>query len=51
MRILEDRSREECAKTLEVKIGTLDVLLYRACKSFKKACEKQGLAGALVAEI
>ena len=48
---LEDRSREECAKTLEVKLGTLDVLLYRACKSFKKVCEKRGLAGGLVAEL
>lgn len=48
LRLLEDRSREECAATLEVKLGTLDVLLYRACKSFKKVCEKRGLAGGLV---
>lgn len=44
LRLLEDRSREECAELLEVKIGTLDVLLYRACKAFRAACDKQGLA-------
>ena len=44
MRLLEDKSREECAKALDVKIGTLDVLLFRACKSFRQACEKQGVA-------
>ncbi len=44
MRLLEDKSREECAEALEVKIGTLDVLLFRACKSFRQACEKQGVA-------
>jgi RNA polymerase sigma-70 factor (ECF subfamily) len=44
LRLLEDRSREECAKLLEVKIGTLDVLLYRACRAFRAACEKQGIA-------
>jgi RNA polymerase sigma-70 factor (ECF subfamily) len=44
LRLLEDRSREECAELLEVKIGTLDVLLYRACKAFRAACDKQGVA-------
>jgi RNA polymerase sigma-70 factor (ECF subfamily) len=44
MRLLEDRSREECARALDVKIGTMDVLLFRACKSFRQACEKQGVA-------
>ena len=44
LRLLEDRSREECADLLEVKIGTLDVLLFRACKSFRQACAKQGVA-------
>ena len=43
LRLLEDRSREECAATLDVKIGTLDVLLFRACKAFRAACEKRGL--------
>lgn len=44
LRLLEDRSREECAELMEVKIGTLDVLLYRACKAFRAACDKQGVA-------
>lgn len=44
LRLLEDRSREECAELMEVKIGTLDVLLYRACRAFRAACEKQGLS-------
>ncbi len=44
LRLLEDRSREECAAALEVKVGTLDVLLFRACKSFRAACDKLGLA-------
>lgn len=44
LRLLEDRDREECAEIMDVKIGTLDVLLYRACRSFKQACEKRGVA-------
>lgn len=44
LRLLEDRTREECAELMEVKIGTLDVLLFRACKAFRAACDKQGLA-------
>lgn len=44
LRLLEDRAREDCAEQMDVKIGTLDVLLYRACKAFRQACEKQGVA-------
>ncbi len=49
MRLLEDLDRKTCADALEVKVGTLDVLLFRACKAFRVACEKQGvpLAGEL----
>jgi RNA polymerase sigma-70 factor (ECF subfamily) len=36
LRFLEDRSREQCAEMLEVKIGTFDVLLLRALRSFRK---------------
>jgi RNA polymerase sigma factor (sigma-70 family) len=36
LRLIEDRSREECAALLEVKVGTFDVLLHRACKAFRK---------------
>jgi RNA polymerase sigma factor (sigma-70 family) len=44
LRLLQGRSRDECAAALEVKIGTLDVLLFRACRAFRQACEKQGVA-------
>jgi RNA polymerase sigma-70 factor (ECF subfamily) len=44
LRLLEDRSREECAGLLQIKIGTLDVLLYRACRAFRQASEKHGTA-------
>lgn len=44
LRLLEDRARDECAEMMDVKVGTLDVLLYRACRSFKQACEKRGVA-------
>ncbi|PRQ10037.1 ECF RNA polymerase sigma-E factor [Enhygromyxa salina] len=43
LRLLEDRSREDCAELLEVKIGTLDVLLFRAVRAFRKACEQEGV--------
>ncbi|WP_172303962.1 RNA polymerase sigma factor [Pseudenhygromyxa sp. WMMC2535] len=43
LRLLEDRSREDCAELLDVKIGTLDVLLFRAVRAFRKACEQQGV--------
>lgn len=43
LRLLEDKSREECAEIMDVKIGTLDVLLFRACRSFRQACEKKGI--------
>jgi RNA polymerase sigma-70 factor (ECF subfamily) len=44
LRLLEDRDRDECAKRLEVKVATLDVLLYRACRAFRQACVQQNLA-------
>jgi len=36
MRLIEERSRQECADELGVKIGTFDVLFHRACKAFRK---------------
>ena len=36
MRLLEERSREECAAALEVKVATFDVLFHRATKAFRK---------------
>ena len=47
LRLLEDRDRKSCAEELDVKLATLDVLLFRACKAFRTACEKQGLALAM----
>lgn len=36
LRMIEKRSRQDAAAQLDVTIGTLDVLLFRACKSFRK---------------
>ena len=36
LRLIEERSREECAKILDVSIGTLDVLVHRATKAFRQ---------------
>ncbi len=36
LRLLEDRSREECAKALGVNVGNFDVILHRATKAFRK---------------
>jgi len=35
LRLLEDRSREECAAELGVSIGNFDVIFHRACKEFR----------------
>jgi RNA polymerase sigma factor (sigma-70 family) len=36
MRLLEERTREECAEALEVSVGNFDVILHRAAKAFRK---------------
>ncbi|MBT3222638.1 MAG: sigma-70 family RNA polymerase sigma factor [Proteobacteria bacterium] len=36
LRLIEDRSREECAESLGVTVGNFDVILHRACKAFRK---------------
>lgn len=36
LRFLEERSREDCAEALDVKLGTFDVLLLRALRAFRK---------------
>lgn len=36
LRLLEERPREECAKLLEVTLGTFDVVLFRAVQAFRK---------------
>ena len=35
LRLLQDRSREECAEELGVTVNNFDVLFHRACKSFR----------------
>jgi RNA polymerase sigma-70 factor (ECF subfamily) len=39
MRLLEDRSREECASSMGVTLGNFDVILHRACAAFRKVYE------------
>jgi RNA polymerase sigma-70 factor (ECF subfamily) len=41
LRFLEDRSREQCAAAMELKLGTFDVLLLRALRSFRQHWEAQ----------
>lgn len=41
LRFLQDRSRQECARMLDLKLGTLDVLVLRALRAFKKEWEEQ----------
>ncbi len=36
LRFFEEKSREDCAKDLDVKLGTFDVLLLRALRAFRK---------------
>jgi RNA polymerase sigma-70 factor (ECF subfamily) len=36
LRFFAEHSREECARQLEVKVGTFDVLLLRALRSFRQ---------------
>ena len=35
LRLLEERSREECAEILGVTINNFDVIFHRACKAFR----------------
>jgi len=36
LRLIEDRTREECAQIMEVTVGNFDVILHRATKAFRK---------------
>lgn len=44
MRFFQDLSREECARRLEVKLGTFDVLILRALRAFRAAYEELTLS-------
>ncbi len=47
LRLIQELSREECAKRLGVTIGTFDVLLFRAVRAFRKQFgDRDPLAGA-----
>jgi RNA polymerase sigma-70 factor (ECF subfamily) len=37
LRLLEKKSREDCAAALEISVETFDVVFFRACKAFRKA--------------
>ena len=40
LRLLEERSRQDCAELMDVKLGTFDVLLLRAVRAFRKSWTK-----------
>ncbi|MEN0062794.1 MAG: RNA polymerase sigma factor [Myxococcota bacterium] len=40
LRLLEDRSREECADEMGVTVGNFDVILHRAAKAFRKVYDE-----------
>lgn len=42
LRVLEERSREEAARELEVSVSTFDVVLHRAMAALKKAMTAEG---------
>ncbi len=41
MRLFEEKSREDCAAALDIKLGTFDVLLHRALLSFRRCWEEE----------
>ena len=36
LRLIDELSREECAERMEITVGTFDVVLFRAVRSFRK---------------
>jgi len=46
LRLVQELSREECAKRLDVTIGTFDVLLFRAVRAFRKQFGERAAAAA-----
>jgi RNA polymerase sigma-70 factor (ECF subfamily) len=41
LRVLEERSREECAQALEISTATFDVVLHRAVAALKKELARE----------
>ena len=46
LRLVQELTREECAKRLDVTIGTFDVLLFRAVRAFRKQFGERAPAAA-----
>jgi len=42
LRLVQDLSREECARDLGVRVATFDVVLFRAVRAFRKAYGERG---------
>jgi RNA polymerase sigma-70 factor (ECF subfamily) len=42
LRILQERSREECAQAMEITVGNFDVVLFRALAAFRKVFLAEG---------
>lgn len=45
LRLVQELTREECARRLDVTIGTFDVLLFRAVRAFRKQFGERGATG------
>ncbi len=45
LRLVQELSREECAKRLGITIGTFDVLLFRAVRAFRKTFGERAVPG------
>lgn len=41
LRLIEEQPREECARSMEITVGTFDVLFFRAVRAFRKTFEEQ----------
>ena len=37
LRLIEEKTRQECAEELQVAVGNFDVILFRAVRAFRKA--------------
>jgi RNA polymerase sigma factor (sigma-70 family) len=48
LRLVQELSREDCARRLDVTIGTFDVLLFRAVRAFRKQFGERGALGGAV---
>jgi RNA polymerase sigma-70 factor (ECF subfamily) len=42
LRLIEELSREECARRMDITVGNFDVVLFRAVRSFRKRFGDRG---------